>query len=267
MTMTRRQLLSLAAALPIRASSLQEQSAALALEHAFPDAATSYLLLNAMSGRVISARWPDPENPVPVGSLVKPFTAFAYGETHDFRFPAAICLGGESQCWLPSGHGRMEITSAIAHSCNAYFFGLAEAIAPQELTTLTRRFGLPAPDPASGPSTLIGLGGGWRMAPLTVARAYCELAAGSAEPGITALLAGMALSARSGTGRGVGPGAYAKTGTAPCIHGPSGGDGYTVALFPLDTPRYELLVRVHGVPGSHAAQVCGRMRTLVEPAA
>lgn len=259
--MTRRTILGLAVVVPLRAASLPEQTAALVLERGFPGSEVSYLLLDAASGRVICSRWEHPESPVPVGSLVKPFTALAYGETHGHRFPAYTCRGDASQCWLPRGHGRMDISGAIAHSCNAYFLELARGVDAEALETVARRFSFNPPRPWSTPSVLIGLGETWGIAPLAIARAYGELAARAMEPGIAEVRAGLALSARLGTGRGVGAGAYVKTGTAHCIHEPrEAGDGYAIALYPADAHRFTLLVRVHGVPGAKAAVVCGRMR-------
>ncbi len=253
MMLTRRAVLSLAAA-PLGAASLSEQSAGIALDHAFSDPGLSYLLTDCATTREICSRWTHPMDPVPVGSLVKPFTALAYGETSGFRYPAFSCSG--ARCWLAQGHGRMEIGSAIAHSCNAYFLELARAVTPQALKSVLQRFGLNAPDPASKTATLIGLGTAWRNSPFAVARAYSELIARAVDPGVRELLAGMALSAQSGTGRGAGVGAYVKTGTA-------GQDGYVIALYPTDAPRFNLLVRVHGVPGAQAAWVCGKMRRYV----
>jgi hypothetical protein len=132
------------------------------------------------------------------------------------------------------------------------------------LETVVQRFGLSAPDAGFDAPALIGLGTGWRVSPFAIARAYSELIARSFDPGVRELLAGMALSAQSGTGRGVGRGAYVKTGTAPCIHeSKERGDGYVIALFPTDAPRFNLLVRVHGVSGARAALVCGKMRRYV----
>jgi cell division protein FtsI/penicillin-binding protein 2 len=159
----------------------------------------------------------------------------------------------------------MEINTAIAHSCNAYFLELARDVAPEALGSVVQRFGLSAPDPRLDPSMLIGLGTGWRISPFAIARAYSELIARSFDPGVREILAGMVLSGQSGTGRGVGRGAYVKTGTAPCSHeskegGDGSGDGYVIALYPTSAPRVNLLVRVHGVPGAAAAWVCGKMR-------
>lgn len=254
MMLTRRAILSLAAAAPLGAASLPEQSAGIALDHAFPDPNVSYLLTDCATTREICSRWTRLMDPVPVGSLVKPFTALAYGESCGFRYPAFTCSG--ARCWLAQGHGRLEIGSAIAHSCNAYFLELARAVTPQALESVVQRFGLNSPDPGYETATLIGLGTAWRISPFAIARAYSELIARSVDPGVHQLLAGMALSAQSGTGRGAGPGAYVKTGTA-------GQNGYVIALYPSDAPRFNLLVRVHGMPGAQAAWVCGKMRRYV----
>jgi len=254
MTLTRRTILSLAASAPLGAASLPEQSAAIALDRAFPDPNVSYLLTDCATACEICSRWTRPMNPLPVGSLVKPFTALAYGQTHGFRYPSFTCSG--ARCWFLQGHGRMEISTAIAHSCNAYFLELAGDVASESLSSVLQRFGLSAPNAGAEPGTLIGLGGAWRISPFAIARAYSELIARSLDPGVRELLAGMALSGQLGTGRGVGPGAYVKTGTA-------GGDGYVIALFPTDAPRFNLLVRVCGVPGAKAAWVCGKMRRYV----
>ena len=121
--LTRRSMLASMCALPLQSASLSEQSAVLSLERAFPEPSVSYLLLDAVNRRLIGERWDHPQQPVPMGSLIKPFLALAYGETHDFRFPIVTCDG--SHCWLPQGHGRINVTTAIAQSCNAYFLALA----------------------------------------------------------------------------------------------------------------------------------------------
>jgi cell division protein FtsI/penicillin-binding protein 2 len=254
MMLTRRGVLTLAAAAPLGAALLPNP------DRAFPDPGVSYLLTDRASNREICSRWAHLMDPVPVGSLVKPFTALAYAETHEFQFPVFTCAG-DGRCWLPQGHGRMQISTAIAHSCNAYFLELAADVTEEALAVVVQRFGLLAPDPGFTAATLIGLGRSWQIPPVAIVRAYSELMARSPDPGVGDILAGMALSARSGTGRGVGPGAYVKTGTAPCVHeSKQRGDGYVIALYPTAAPRYNLLVRVHGVPGAQAAWVSGKMR-------
>ena len=243
---------------------LQDQSIALEMDRAFADARVSYLLLDASDARIIAERWFDPETPVPVGSLLKPFAAMAYGDTHRQQFPRLMCKGATGQCWRPRGHGALDLPHAIAYSCNAYFLALAKDIDPSAIAAIAQRFGLAKPTPAADASAYIGIGAAWRVAPQALARAYCELSTRATDSELRSILTGMALSATSGTGRGVGSGAYAKTGTAPCIHSPKQpGDGYAIALWPIESPRYALLVSVDGAPGAQAASVCGRMRALI----
>jgi len=219
-------------------------------------AQTSYLLLDARTGAVLQETWPGAARPVPLGSLVKPFTALAYAETHGFRYPEFECRG--DLCWLPRGHGRLGIREAIAHSCNAYFLRLAAET--KSAGDLAARFGIPGPGPDSPPAELVGLGDGWRAAPLDIARAFCELAARRGAPGVDELLDGMALSAAIGTGNAIHARALVKTGTAPCVHPRRmPGDGYVIALYPAEAPRIALLVQVHGVPGAQAARIAAEL--------
>ncbi len=243
--------------------SLFAQSAAALLARDFPDPALSYLLFDARRGRLLAARWDHPDQPIPLGSLVKPFIAMAYGADHSFRFPRHECRGGAT-CWLPSGHGRLDLTHAVAYSCNAYFRALAADLDLAHTAGEYRHFGLEPPPASATPDQLIGLEDSWRLAPLQIAHAYLALAARPWDPGVPLVLEGMADSARFGTGKAVGrtlnaAGALVKTGTATCTHGNAPGDGFVVALLPADAPRLLLLVRVHGQPGSRAALTAGRI--------
>ncbi len=244
----------------LAADSLYEQSLAPLLERRFPAAEISYLLLEAESGRVLASRWAEPGRPVPMGSLVKPFTAVAYGGAHAFRYPEFVCRGEASGCWLPKGHGRVGISEALAYSCNGYFRALAAGVSPEDVRHSAQRFGISGPPNSAPVTALIGLESGWKTAPLDMGRAYLELAARAAEPGALEVVRGMALSARAGTGRAIGQAALVKTGTAPCAHFPKArGDGYVVALYPAESPRFALLMSVHGVPGMRAAGVAGEI--------
>lgn len=252
-------------------AALQQQSIARLLEQRFPEPDLSYLLLDARTGDLVAARWENASQPVPMGSLLKPFTALAYGEAHGFHYPEYVCRGQAGGCWRPRGHGRIGLTQAVAHSCNAYFRALAAQVPAEVLSAVLMRYGVSASDPADSASAKIGVGSGWKVSPLEMARAYLALASRSADPGADDLAAGMLLSARLGTGSAVdsalGPplaGARVKTGTAPCLHSHKlPGDGYAVVLYPAESPRFLLLVQVHGVPGSKAAVTAGRMTRVV----
>ena len=224
---------------------------------------TSYFLLDANQRTVLALDWRDAAAAVPVGSLVKPFIAITYGQRHRMRFPVHDCSGGD--CWLKTGHGRIGLVEAIAYSCNSYFLQLAGDVPPAGVSEVVERFGMHGPPPDSGRDTLFGIGSAWRLTPFEVARAYAELAARRTEPGIAEVVAGMRLAANIGTAAALGPAlhgapALAKTGTAPCSHSPkAAADGYTVVVYPGDSPRYVLLVQVHGVVGREAAETAARL--------
>ncbi len=225
----------------------------------------SYLLLDTNTGAVLAADWANSESPIPLGSLVKPFTALAYGEKHEFRYPAHNCRGTSSGCWLPRGHGQIGLQTAIADSCNSYFRMLAVDMSASDVLSVTRSFRLQSPNPNAYETDLIGLGTRWLISPLAMAQAYAELTRRSDQPGVREILAGMALSGRQGTGAEVDralkhASALVKTGTAVCTHAKRApGDGFAVAVLPAENPEILLMVRVHGIPGSHAARIAGEM--------
>jgi transpeptidase family protein len=252
------------------AKSLFSQSAVLVLEREFPSSDISYLLFDARSGTLLSSRWDDPAKPIPLGSLVKPFTALAYGETHENQFPSHFCRGEASGCWQVHPHGKLDLVSAISVSCNSYFRALAQNLMGEQLIPTAKRFGLDPPDPALSGPPLMGLGDRWPIAPIKMARAYLELYHRRDQPIVRDILAGMAQSARHGTGKGVGEAmkredALVKTGTAPCTHlHAAPGDGFVIAMVPANQPELLLLVRVHSVPGATASLTAGRMLRRLE---
>ena len=218
----------------------------------------SYLLLNATRGTIITRPWQAVDVAIPVGSLVKPFSAIAYGQSHRMRFPVHECTG--ENCWLKSGHGRIGLSEAIAYSCNSYFRNLAADLQPESVSEAVTHFGVRGPAHDCDTGTLFGLGSEWRLSPLEIARAYAELARRRTEPGVAEVIEGMRLAASAGTAAAIGSSlhhaaALAKTGTAPCSHMPkSAGDGLAVVIYPADAPRYVLLVEVHGTVGRLAAK-------------
>ncbi len=250
--------------------SLFAQSAAEILKRNFQSRDISFLLLDARTGELLASRWDHPATPIPLGSLVKPFTALAYGEQHNFKYPPHTCRGTATGCWLPRGHGEVDLTSAIAYSCNSYFRMITADLTVANGSPTLARFGLELPDAEAANLTLAGLGNHWRISPLHMARAYLELIRRREQPGVQEVLKGMAESARRGTGAEVDralpfPNALVKTGTAPCTHSPhTPGDGFAVALTPADRPQILLMVRVHGVPGAQAAKTAGNMLRRIE---
>ena len=239
------------------------QGAQAVLERNFPSSDLSYLLLDA-SGNVLAERWLAPA-PISPGSLVKPFLAIAYGEQHGGRFPTVRCRGTRDRCWLPRGHGNLDLEEAITQSCNAYFLELAAGLDRKRAAETFARYGLAGPGSDASAESLAGLGSAWKETPLAWARAYLQLLNEQQSPTQSRVVKGMLGSAERGTARAVDAAlsrnaALAKTGTAACSHTPRGAaDGFTIVLYPAAQPRLLLLVRVHGVTGAESAKVAGAM--------
>ena len=159
--------------------------------------AGGYLLIDAASKRVIGSNGIDPETPVAIGSLIKPFTTVAYGETNGFRYPEFTCTGKD--CWLPKGHGRVQIGDAIAHSCNAYFLALADHLNPAGVVETLASLNVTPPSAEVEKKTLIGMGTAWKFPPHEIASAYAEIARRWAQPGMREAVAGMREAAKTGT--------------------------------------------------------------------
>jgi cell division protein FtsI/penicillin-binding protein 2 len=245
--------------------SLFSQSAVEILQRQFADTGASYLLLDARSGALLASQWETYKKPIPLGSLVKPFTALAYANAHDFRYPVYQCKGKASGCWQERPHGKLDFVTAVSVSCNSYFRRLAESVTAEQMDEVTRVFGLEAPEANFASPSLIGLGEQWRISPLRMARAYLELVRRKEQPGVAPILEGMRQSALRGTGAAVGhrlkhTDALVKTGTAPCTHAHwAPADGFVLVLVPALQPEILLFVRVHGVTGAKAAETAGSM--------
>jgi cell division protein FtsI/penicillin-binding protein 2 len=260
-------LLLVAAAAALAQPQLLAQTATAALERNFTSPDLSYLLMDA-SGSVLAERW-YAQQPVSPGSLVKPFLAIAYGEQHGGQFPTVRCLGTQSRCWLPRGHGSLGLEEAIAQSCNAYFLELAAGLDHTRAAQTFARYGLAGPPASAAAESLAGLGSAWKESPLALAKAYLQLEKEQHSPMQSRIVKGMSGSASRGTARAVDAAlgsnaALAKTGTAACSHTPQGAaDGFTVVLYPAEQPRLLLLVRVHGATGAESAKVAGAMLHLL----
>ena len=178
-----------------------------------------YLIHDIEKRTTNAAHWSAPDSPIVPGSLAKPFTAAEWAKQHGARFPVHTCTAAD-RCWKPNGHGTLGLEQAIAQSCNTYFRKLNPA-APSSISAAT------------------------------LVRDFAGLVQRTAEPGVPAIVRGMAASAKSGTAKALGGGVLAKTGTAHCPR--DAGDGLVVVIFPVVAPKFVILARVHGTTGATTA--------------
>jgi cell division protein FtsI/penicillin-binding protein 2 len=252
-------------------TSLLAQTTQAALTRRWPPAANprlSWLVLDVATGQPLASQWPSLTTAIPVGSLTKPFLALAYARTHA-TYPRLTCRGTADRCWLPRGHGTLDLPQAIAHSCNAYFLALARQTDPAALQSTLQSYNLPAPPSEATPATLIGLDPSWRLPPLTLARAYAALLTQTQPASIDLIRQGMRLAVTVGTASALRTeAALAKTGTAPCIQTPcrASADGLVIVLTPSAQPRILLLVRQQGATGAATATIAAQMLQVLHPA-
>ncbi len=83
----------------------------------------------------------------PPGSTFKLMVALAALESK-FNPATRVYCGGSYQmgkrtfhCWKEGGHGSLDLVSAIMHSCNTYFFTVANQIGHKKILEMAKRFG------------------------------------------------------------------------------------------------------------------------------
>jgi hypothetical protein len=247
-------------------TSLRAQSTQSALIHRWPpvtNPSPSWLVLDVTNGQIIAHQGSNPDLPIPVGSLTKPFLALAYARTHN-TFPRVTCHGTQDRCWLPHGHGSLGIEDALARSCNAYFLKLASETDPNALQNVVRLLGLPSPPADATPAELIGLNPTWEIAPAILARAYANLLS---QTDAGSILFGLREAATKGSASALSSeDAFAKTGTAPCRRRTclASADGLVIAITPTESPRTLLLLRQQGSTGAATAVVAAQMLHVLE---
>jgi len=194
------------------------------------------------------------DSPQRVGSLQKPFVAKAWAQAHPGEPSPRFLCPADSGCWLPSGHGELDLTGALAQSCNSYFRQLAAATPPGLLAEALagegfQGAGLPTPE------TAIGLGAqAPAIRPGRLLDSYRRLTREpwpAGEPIRQEVLAGLRQAALTGTAARLGQrGYWAKTGTVPVPGDPLHTSGLVVAV---DDAGWAILARLASGTGAEAA--------------
>lgn len=95
-----------------------------------------------MLNRAISGQYPP-------GSIFKIIVALAGLESGKItEHTTFVCDGkyrmgnAEFACWKDEGHGPQDISAAITHSCNVYFYNLGHKLGPDVIAEYAQKFGL-----------------------------------------------------------------------------------------------------------------------------
>ena len=197
----------------------------------------SILVFRLASGAVTPAA--EAAEPRAAGSLQKPWVVAAWSEAHPDEEPPRLSCTPTSGCWRPSGHGRVDLPRAFAHSCNAYFLALARATPEALLARALSNAGFEVKRPLS-PEAAVGLGplaSLPRISPAALLHAYRDLLTRpwpSRDELRVALVDGMRGAALDGTGAALARrGLLVKTGTVPSLDGrPLATSGWALAASP-----------------------------------
>ncbi len=174
-------------------------------------------------GRIATLGQPE-DDPLPVGSLQKPFLVRAWARSHPSAVIPRFACTSTSGCWRPSGHSTLDLRAAIRESCNTFFKLLARETPQEAIQDSFREAGFQWTGELSE-AEAIGLPGPARVrvSPSRLLGSYVDLAR-SPWPGRQdvrrELLAGLKDSAEDGTASGLRlRGFKAKTGTVPALDG------------------------------------------------
>lgn len=85
----------------------------------------------------------------PPGSTFKMLTALAGLEAGIITKNTSVFCPGHYElgkdrfhCWKKSGHGRMDLTSALSQSCDVYFYKMSTEVGIDKIAEMARRFGI-----------------------------------------------------------------------------------------------------------------------------
>jgi cell division protein FtsI/penicillin-binding protein 2 len=245
-----------------------------------------------------------------VGSLLKPFLVLAAAEDHLFdvqnaeivrlRFLPIPCTGIPTarcpvECWYKKGHGPLDLKSALAVSCNQFFFQLAQRVSAKTYCGILEKFGLTFVQGMNSsnvprdltqqdvsPELMIGLNSQFRLIPFDLLRAYLVLINGGySYNGRQTFFSSESIAAMRNIGSAFRLGALegtsqlaqaelpenssliGKTGTSPRIMHqrlvPHRTDGWFVGAFPAEQPAIAVMVYFpNGLGAKNAAPLGGK---------
>jgi cell division protein FtsI/penicillin-binding protein 2 len=224
-----------------------------------PDPGDAAAVLDLGTGEAILEHHPAVlERRMLAGSVMKLATAYAIleakraDETYRCTGEHVDRFGVRRACWLKGGHGDMRLHTAIASSCNAWFYEQATHLDPDALISAMTLLGLDPPkmpllSERELPDAAVGDLFGLEVTPralLDMASAIARRAPPGRAEWLEALAEGMAEATRSGTLSEAFQGldVAAKTGTAKRTKGSGKTRGIVLGFLPKHAPRYAFVV-------------------------
>jgi cell division protein FtsI/penicillin-binding protein 2 len=228
------------------------------------------LLMRVADQRLLVAHGPETARQwfVQPGSTIKPLTLLALLEADKLKksdgylCPGKLFLNGHSlNCSHPRVALAMNVSRAIAYSCNCAVAHFAERFDPDELPRFLTRFGFSSVR-SGAPRELQALGEeGVRVTAMELLAAYRRLANRSTEPGIAPIIEGLEGAIEFGTAQGARLDQIQVAGKTGSVQTEQGIRAAWFAGFaPSRAPEVAVTVLVQGQSGgADAAPVAGRI--------
>jgi penicillin-binding protein 2 len=219
----------------------------------------------SVQGEELARRWV-----IAPGSTIKPLSLIALLDSSkltnrdEFECPGELVLGGHRlNCSHPRVSVPMNVSRAIAYSCNCAVAHFAQRFAPGEFAAFLTRFGLSSVRFESGvQEQLQALGEeGVYVTPLELAMAYRRVALHAGDPKFIPVVEGMEGAVEFGTAQKAGLRHIKVAGKTGTVRTSSGARaGWFAGFAPSRSPEVAVVVLVQGRSGgSDAAPVAGRV--------
>lgn len=228
-------------------------------------AGAATLVLDVETGRVLLDDSAGTVSAAP-GSALKPFVAVALLETPTFRPAQRVACtrqlqinGRQLDCSHPALAMPVDLSAALAYSCNHYFATMSRRLDAARLAATLRRFGLNARVAGTADQLALQAIGQWEMecTPAELAAAYRRLALFRQTAGARyePLWSGIEGAAEFGTAQLAKPASLrvaGKTGTT-LNRNRTGTLGWFAGWAPAETPEFVVVVLTRGSGGPDAA--------------
>lgn len=218
------------------------------------------LISNVQTGKLIGVSNPNlSHQKYTIGSLAKIITATALLEENIITTEQTynckgyeIINGKKIYCWNPNGHGKNNIETALAQSCNLFFLNYSKKLKSEDILKYYKLYKIDDSEinlPKSGLNTNLALGVDQKLlvSPMGMLSMASTLAGAKkldiSPSTLSRIKNGMILGAKEGTSKlfyKKGYSVAAKTGTAP--YGKSGKHGWVIGYYPANNPKIAFCV-------------------------
>ncbi len=214
------------------------------------------------------------------GSTMKLVTAelaVHSGKTYQYHCTGRDTIGGKLRhCWIRKGHGDLDLAKALGQSCNLFFSWLGTQLGYVDLRKQLVAEGfssaqeLPERDPLVSAAADLAIGDlpGFAVSPDELSQFWNRYLDKLSQPEFAPIRQGLRRAVREGTAKKVGQlnlEILGKTGTGDALASTHKTNGWFLAAYPVENPRWAIVVFLQEAHGfDEAAGLAERIFRLAE---